>query len=99
VHPPAGRADRAGDHVDERRHVVLGDALDRGDALRIERGLRPDLARVVLRDHAEPGPRLGHRDLDLEPVPEPRVVGPDGGHLREDVARDHRRTVKRRLTA
>ena len=32
MHPPAGRADRAGDHLDERRHVVLGDALDLGDA-------------------------------------------------------------------
>jgi hypothetical protein len=32
-------------------------------------------------------------------VLEPRVVGPDGGHLREDVTRDHGRTAKRRLTA
>ena len=89
VDPAARRSHRPGDDLHERGHVVLGDALDLGDALGVERRLRPDLARIGVGDHAEPGQRLGDEDLDLEPVPEPRLVGPDGAHLREDVPLDH----------
>ena len=47
------------------------------------------LARIGVGDHAEPSQRLRDEDLDLEPVPEPRLVGPDRAHLREEVALDH----------
>ncbi len=89
VHPASGRSDRVRDDLHERGHVVLGDALDLRDAIAVERRLRPDLARIGVGDHAEPGERLGDEDLDLEPVPQPGLVGPDGAHLREDVPLDH----------
>jgi hypothetical protein len=89
VHPAARGADGGGDDLHERGHVVPGDALDLGHALGVERRRRPDLARVGFRDDAEPGQGLGDEDLDLEPLSEPRVVGPDGGHLGQDVPRDH----------
>ena len=37
VDPPARLADRLADDLDERRHVVLRDALELGDALEVER--------------------------------------------------------------
>jgi hypothetical protein len=91
VHPAPGRPDRGADVLDERGDVVLRHLLELGDAPRIEGRALAHGAGVVLGDPPEARPRLDGEDLDLEPVGQPRLVGPHGGHLGQRVPGDHAR--------
>ena len=79
--------------VDERGDVVVGGALalEHGGDERVVDDRRPVAAGggVGGRHDAERGVGLGRQQLDLEPAPEARRVGPDRGHLRGRVAVDH----------
>ena len=93
--PATGLADALLHDVDEGGDVVVGDALalvDGGDEGIVHRhGGSAARGRVGGGHDAERGPRLGGEQLDLEPPREPGGVGEDGHHLRQLVARDHRR--------
>ena len=85
VDPASGRTGRGRQHVDERRRVVVGDALALGDRLDGERG-RADRLQVRLRGPLE---LLGGGHLDLAHRFEVRVVRPDLGQLGPGVPGDH----------
>src|SRR6266540_4552971 len=90
MEPASLRPELLADRVDEGRSVVIGDALDLGNALRRrDDRTAPDLGRVVRRNRADLGPRLQCRELDVEPTPELALVRPDPGHGRTGVPGDH----------
>src|SRR6202012_2578220 len=82
-------ADRGGDDVDERRHVVVGDLLPLVDRLDREGGAVARRGGDLGRDDALFRPRVGGGELDPEPGLELRLLGPDGADLGAAVARDH----------
>ena len=51
-------------------------------AVEIESGVRPQQLRGLGRDLAQPGQRLGGRQLHFQPLREFVLVGPDAAHLR-----------------
>src|SRR5581483_10134859 len=90
VQPAALRPEPLLDGVDERGEIVVGPALQLGDALRRRRhGGGADGGRVRGRDGAQLGPGVERRQLDLEPARELALVRPDPAHLRTGVAGDH----------
>ena len=52
---------------------------------------RLDVGEVLRRDHAARGPRAADRQLHLEPAGELGLLGPERGHRRARVPRDHAR--------
>jgi hypothetical protein len=89
VQPPA-LGSHALRHVgDEGDDVVLDFLLDGVDPGHVEARLLLDGGQGLRRDDPPLGEHLGGGDLDLEPGREPVLVGPDPGHLRAGVARDH----------
>ena len=95
VDPAPRRARRGGQHVDERRGVVVGDLLALVDLLDGERR-RPDRVELVGGRAVE---LLARGDLDLAHRLEVRMVGPDLGQLGTGVARDHQLRDYARLQA
>ena len=87
---PAGGPDALLHHVDERGHVVLGDAFACFDRFHVETRSLTDRGRVGPWDHPELGPRLDREDLDLEPSSVAGVVGEQRRHRFERVSGDHR---------
>ena len=90
VQEAALRPDGLGDLADEGDDVMVGRALQLLDAGDVDPGsLLDDRDRVGRHLSAT---RLGARDRQLDPQhgPEARLVGPDGRHLGQGVARDHR---------
>jgi hypothetical protein len=85
MHPPSGRPDRLADRLDERGHVVARDPLELGHPFRGEGRALANGGGVFRRDPAELGPGFDGEDLDLEPVREAGLVGPDGRHLGQPV--------------
>ncbi len=85
VDPAAGVSGRLAQDVDERRDVVVGRALALVDGLDGERR-RSDGVELLL-GRALHG--LARRDLHAAPRLHPRLVGPQGAHVRAGVARDH----------
>ena len=83
-------ADRLGDLADEGDDVVVGRPFDLEDAVDVDLGARLDGRERVGRDLAAGGLGAGDRELDPEHGLEPGDVRPDGAHLGEGVARDHR---------
>src|SRR2546426_1110742 len=71
------------------RKVVTRVLLHLGDTIDRERGALPNRRRLVRRNASELGPGLDRQQLDLQPVPQARLVGPDGGHVGQAVSRDH----------
>ena len=87
---PAALGPHALRHVrDEGDDVVLDLLLDGVDPGDVEAGLLLDGGQGLRGDDAALGQHLGGGDLHLEPGGEPVLVGPDPGHLRPGVARDH----------
>ena len=81
-------------HVDEGRHVVVGDLLT-GQHIGHEevvdrRRLGPAGGGLCRRHHAEGGLGLGGQQFDLQPEREAGGVAEQGRHVRRRVARDHR---------
>ena len=97
VKPPSVRAEIRRHRVDEGGDVVVGHALELGDAVRAgnSRSLA-DGARTRRRDRADVGPRVEHRELHGQPGLELRLLRPDPGHLRSGVAGNHRCDSSRR---
>ena len=81
VEIPAVRADGLGDLADERDDVVVGRALDLGDALGVDAGARLDGRQRSAGTTPRRGLRSGHGQLDVEHPLEPRRIGPDRAHL------------------
>ena len=80
---------RLGDLVDEGDDVVVGGLLQLGDAGNVDAAALLD-GRDRLRGHdALVSQGMERGDLDPQHVLEARLVGPDRGHLRLRVARDH----------
>src|SRR6185369_4107680 len=78
-----------GDDVVLRRALDLVDARDvGGPELEAGEGLL-ELGEVGLGHLAERDHRLAGGELDVEPDAEAALGGPDAGHLRARVARDH----------
>ena len=84
------RPDRLRDLADERDDVVVGRALDLGDALDVDRGAGLHRRQGLRRDQATGGLGARHRELDAEDVLEASLIRPDRGHLGERVPPDHR---------
>ncbi len=100
VDPRAGReANPLLDDVDERRDVVVGDALALLDRGGVDRCPAADRLGVGPRDHAELGPRLDGEELDLEPGGQPRLVGEQLGHLGQGVPTDQAGSFPSKSTA
>jgi hypothetical protein len=85
VDPASGRPRRGGEDVDERGHVVVGDALALLDGLDGEGGGADGLELGLGR----PVERLRGGDLDVAPGRHAGFVGPDGAELGARVAGDH----------
>ena len=85
VDPAPRRPGRGGQHVDERRGVVVGDLLAFVDLIDGERR-RSDRVELVGGRAVE---LLARGDLDQAHRLEVRVVGPGLGQRRTGVARDH----------
>ena len=92
VQVAARRADRLGDLADEGDDVVIGGALDLGDAGHVDARRGLERGEGVAGDEAPSGLRPGHRQLDQQHRLEAGLVRPQGAHLRQRVARDHRPT-------
>ena len=91
VQPAAFGAHVLGHVRHEGDDVVLHFLLDGVDAGDLEAGLLADRGQGLPRHDALLGQDLGGGDLDLQPGPEPAVVGPEARHLRARIAWDHRR--------
>ena len=90
VEVPALGSDRLGDLRHEGDDVVVGGALDLGDARRRRRAPGPRSPRGPP-SGTRPRRHLGpaDRELDLEHPLEARLLRPHGAHLGQRVARDH----------
>jgi hypothetical protein len=88
MHPPARLADRTGNDVHERRHVVIRHPLALLHLLHRERGSVAHGRGVVLRHHALLRECLDHGQLHLKPRFELALLGPDRAHLGTGVAGD-----------
>ena len=84
------RTDRLGDLRHEGDDVVVGRALDLGDPVDVDAGAGLDGLEGFGRDQATRGLRPGDRELDPEHLLEAGALGPDGAHLGQRVAADHR---------
>ena len=73
---------------DERSEVVALFGLELGDALRVD-ARAAKLRESVLGDAAELRPGLACQELDIQPPPQPRLVGEDRRDLWGSVAWDH----------
>jgi len=92
VDPAAGVPGRRAQHVDERRHVVIGDRLALLHRLDAE-GRGADRLELLLGRAVH---RLAGGDLDAPPGLHPRFVGPQGADLRARVSLDHRLSIDKR---
>src|ERR1051326_2910517 len=87
---PAARGSQLLRHrTRERDHVVVRLAEELAHALGLNRR-DTQLGHVLLGDHTELGPRLAHRQLDLQPQLQAVLVRPDATHCFPRVSRDHR---------
>ena len=83
------RANMFGEVCEKGDDVVPGLALERVDALEVERAALADRARRALGDDAQCRLRVAGMGLDLEPDPEPVLRRPDPRHFGAAIARDH----------
>ena len=83
-------ADVLGHVRQEGDDVVVGRLFDLGDADHVERRLRLDLLDGFVGHVAELVPGLHGGDLDIEPGLHLGLFAPDGAHLGQGVALDHR---------
>ncbi len=92
VDPAPVLADRGGDDIDERGDVVVGDPLALVDCLDPERRLLPCRLGRLPRHDALHRPRLGCRQLHLQPALQLPLLRPDLTYLRTGIPGDHRAT-------
>ncbi len=89
-------ADRAGDDVDEGGDVMVGHPLPLVDRLDRERGPSARAASAASPGNdALLGPRLGRRQLDLQPALHLRLRRPDLPDLGTGIAGDHQQLIIR----
>ena len=89
MQPARRRTDVLGDGRGEGDDVVMGDLLDRVDALDVERRLRAQLARRVGWHDAGLGHDVGRRQFHREPAFEAALLGPDRAHRGVGITRNH----------
>src|SRR5436190_21664428 len=73
----------------ERDHVMIGRFLDLIYAVDGECGLRFDLRESIRGDNTVFRMHLANGDLDIEPLLEFVLLGPDGAHFGQCIAFDH----------
>src|SRR6185503_588441 len=86
-------AHRLGHRRYEGDHVVLHLRLDLLHPSDVDLGALTECPRRVGGDRPPLRQDVDEGELDLEPVPETRLLAPDPRHLRPRIALDHRRSV------